>query len=627
MKSFFSPAGMLLIISALGVGCSGNQRITLFDAGRGDGDDAVSDGGAGDDGGGDGGTCPAGIRYCEGLAFYECGDDGATRTLIASCEDRCESPLGCVVCSPGTGRCDGEVSMRCSADGQRYDQLRDCESAGNRCGPSGFCEDACGEIEQTESNLGCRFTAVPLLVQETAITSGTFRIVIGNTWADEVAEIRVVRAGEEVAAVTVPPGAAEGVDLPWIEDTAFRFGSGFSPDASSLWESFVEQDSAYEVHSSVPVSVFQHSPGNTDGSASYSEASLLLPHHVLSGSFRVFAWPPFVDSDKFSFPSYVALTPAGSETVNVSLVASVDVLGAEGFFSSSSAGEPFELSLDPGQVAHVLPTDPRECLPSTPGAVQEPGRTRYDCPFADHDITNTVLTADGLLAVFSGHMNARVPINISASDHLQEQVPPTHTWGTEYVLVPVGDYSAVGREEVNVLRVLGSDRSSRVTFRPAVSGELEAEVPAEGFLEVTLNRTTTLRSDEPVLVAQYLVGAGYDHENPLLGDPSVFLPPPVDQFRKSYAFAVDGTFRGSGTHYAIFLRPVGEDVWLDGEIVAGRWLPAGAGEFEWRTQSIEPGGHFATSAERFGLVVAGVGDDESYSYSAGSDLRDIVTLR
>jgi len=502
------------------------------------------------------------------------------------------------------------------------------------CGASGFCDDACGAAERVDGNVGCRFSAVPLLNHEVLGEWTSFRVTVGNTDPVEAANVTIVRGERVVAQGEVPPGGAQGFTLPWIEEMTFRIGTGYSGDAVSLYESFATPNGVYEIRSDRPVVAYQHAPGKSIADAGTGDASLLLPHHALSGRFRAISWPPHVFNDRDSAPPYVVVAPAGQRRVSVEVTSPVALVDAAGLWSGVAAGDRFSFDLEPNTVVHILPVDPRRCAERTPGAVRSPyNPKRSVCPFPDHDLTGLEIRGDGPLVVFSGHFEAQIPIEIHVQDHLEEQVPPVEAWGSEYVLAPVGDFGKFEHREQNVARILGGDEAIQVSFRPAIDGMLEAEVPAGEFLQIRFDRPVTVESEDAFLVAQFMVGSGLgfdpdDEETPPLGDPSMFHPPPVDQFRNRYAFSVEDTFPRRGRHYVVVIRPRDSEVTLDGEVLGGAdWRPAGAGGYQWRFVEVEPGPHLATSENSFGLVVSGVGHAGSYAYAGGTDLRNIVDLR
>src|SRR5262245_59738288 len=74
---------------------------------------------SGDAGGSNGGgPCVDGARQCSNNALQTCTNGQFVTT--ENCPMACNPTLGCVVCQPGTGTCNGATSTMCDADGSGY---------------------------------------------------------------------------------------------------------------------------------------------------------------------------------------------------------------------------------------------------------------------------------------------------------------------------------------------------------------------------------------------------------------------------------------------------------------------------------------------------------------------------
>ncbi len=85
-----------------------------------------------------------------------------------------------------------------------------------------------------------------------------------------------------------------------------------------------------------------------------------------------------------------------------------------------------------------------------------------------NDLTGTRITSSKPLSVFSGSDCANVPTGRSYCDHLVEQVPPTVTWGSKFLVA-----SLEGRSSGERIRVL-SARAATVAVN-CVTGVLVSE--------------------------------------------------------------------------------------------------------------------------------------------------------
>src|SRR5688572_26294708 len=68
---------------------------------------------------GDDAPCTDGAQKCDGTTLKKCVDGELREEEV--CPIACADDLGCVVCVPGTGTCNGNESHACNATGTGYD--------------------------------------------------------------------------------------------------------------------------------------------------------------------------------------------------------------------------------------------------------------------------------------------------------------------------------------------------------------------------------------------------------------------------------------------------------------------------------------------------------------------------
>ena len=145
-----------------------------------------------------------------------------------------------------------------------------------------------------------------------------------------------------------------------------------------------------------------------------------------------------------------------------------------------------------------------------------------------NDLTGTRITSSKPLSVFSGSDCANVPQDINYCDHLVEQVPPTVTWGTKFLVA-----SLDGRSSGERIRVL-SARAASVTVNCNTNVSVsEFQLQSGGRFrefELPINSSCSIESTSPVLVAQYAYGGESDG----IGDPFMMIIPPIEQFTNNY---------------------------------------------------------------------------------------------
>ncbi len=434
---------------------------------------------------------PAATRCSADGKFLEtCADDGtAWNRAFCSVTGKCDSSSGapaCVppACQPGQRRCKAGSSTEveiCRDDGSGYD-AKACSAVDQFSTPTATCDsrindcvDPCGTAARNASYQGCEYwTAVlanseglePVFRANTAVgaqgtTPSDFAIVVSNPNASAV-NVKVQRyfnGAEEIApsapaavggVISVAAGSLQVIKLPWQE---------------------VEQTGkaryAYHVTTDLPVSAYQFNPLNAAIGNTYSytnDASLLLPAHILAGSYVVIA----NEHETSSYPSNIVV-PCATD------------YDCDGPGNACSGYDPrlgkyckASLSANPGLMAVVATQDntqvklrfsaavkrsrdgsiPAQAIGSTAtytlqryevlqvfsdiGGIKTcantagPNSPDQMCKYTS-DLTGTIVASDKPVAVFGGARCAFKPSNAFACDHLEEQMMPFETWGKTYV--------------------------------------------------------------------------------------------------------------------------------------------------------------------------------------------------
>ncbi|MAQ19179.1 MAG: hypothetical protein CMN30_30815 [Sandaracinus sp.] len=582
--------------------------------------------------------CTPGATACAGNTFYTCGDDGVSQVNPMVCEGACDTVEGCVACTPGQRRCDGTVSMVCAPDASGFVTARDCAESGVACGTNGYCNDACGNAEANKSNIGCEYWPVPLANLGGFTTDYDFRVVVANP-DDSPASVQVFRGDSVVAEATVAPGGLDDIVLPWV--------SGMSDGINATTPGSVSTtNGAYRLVSDRPVTVAQFNPFEYDSSSaadfSYTnDASLLLPSHSYTGEYITSSYiplsrtlvdpgfPPVIppSSDSSSSPGYIAVVGITPEptTVNIGLSAPV-AADRNGKFPATSAGNTISFTVQRGEVVHVVAAAPPACSAARPGFTVEDiggGTELQFCNETQYDLTGSRVQANHPVEVFGGHVCAYVPYSAQACDHLENQMPPLQTWGTEYVSAPMGDTSAAAR---NIVRVVAAFDGTTVTVEPAQGGVTGGPLSAGGWLEFEATTPFRVTGSRGVMVTQYLVGQQATTPAADRGDPAMIVLPPEEQFRSDYTFATPTSYNSStsGQSYLLIVREPGLAITLDGSPVTATFSSVGGREVA--TVPVEGGTHTMEAERGFGVFVFGMGQYTSYAYPAGLDLEEILLI-
>ena len=183
-----------------------------------------------------------------------------------------------------------------------------------------------------------------------------------------------------------------------------------------------------------------------------------------------------------------------------------------------------------------------------------------------------MITSNAPLAIFVGHECGQVPSDITACDHLVEQVPPHATFGTTFFALPFalresGDIFRVGSVvDDNEVVITCTRRTSMgvatVNMLPAVminEGEYHefrtfSKLDQSDLSSADYRRDfCCIETSKPAIVMQYSLGHSADLVNVVealgqQGDPAMSLVSPVTQYSNNVLLAttdqVRATFRG-----------------------------------------------------------------------------------
>lgn len=488
-----------------------------------------------------------------GFSRVVCDARGASSTEVACPANNYCDEGACVaqVCTPGSEPvCAGNDLVQCDSLGSELTTIADCGAGG--CS-DGECADPCASAT---GNLGCEFYAVDLdnfrdeCVSDAecfspAVCAGgvcsdsawlqQFAVSVANP-NDTAVDVEVLnRVGTLLSTTRIAARGTLLINLP-----------SSTIDNSGVFE-------ALRLRSTLPVSMMQHNPVNGVSIRS-NDTSMLIPTRALGTDHMVMAWP---SSSSLRSSFTVVATAAGATDITLTLAAATSAAasGAPGAFA---AGRSTNLRLFQGQalsVASVL--------------------------VSGNDLSGTTITSTQPVAVFSSHECANIPsTGTSFCDHLEEQVPPTSRWGTNYTLA-----RTVARgTEPDVFRVLARVDGTVIRTNPVIDGVNNVTLNRGQTLQFLSSTDVLLSASNDVLAGQFLVGTEYAppgltcdrffgvsscaiprspacDNTRSLGDPGFAILVPSSAGRTRYGFRVDGD---AVENYVTFSAPASATVTLDG---------------------------------------------------------------
>jgi hypothetical protein len=492
---------------------------------------------------------------CIGGVHHSCPRVGEFLELRkVDCEAQglvCVPELECATCVPDKLGCDEHRVVRCSSDGEELEVVEECDlEAGFTC-DAGRCVSLCVKAQSERSYVGCEFFAVDLdnaTISEIHDASRQqFAVVVSNLHdipIEVTVEANEAPFGEparavEVSRSLVPPGDLEVFALPRREV------DGSTPDGYNDGTHTAVSSNAYRVTASRPIIAYQFNPlDNVDVFS--NEASLLLPTSAIGSNYTVVGWPQTIgDSDEPSqdFDSTTSdedlrafLTVVGTRDgtrLTIDLGPDVvRVLGA-GPIPESGPGDSLVLDIGPFDVVNL----------ETQGFMA--------------DFTGSVIRATEPVSVFVGSEASDVPIfegyetRQCCADHLEEQLLPDETLGTQFVISRMPSRAAAlndafldptasvaeGNEPEWIRVVAVSEEPTEVTatlprpYNRFVLQQHQGEI-------LRADQDFMLEADRPIAILQALPSqevVGIPKQYPG-GDPAIIAVPPVEQYRDSYIF-------------------------------------------------------------------------------------------
>lgn len=500
-------------------------------------------------------------------------------------------------CEPGALSCtdDGEWILECNAAGTDLERSERCEQ-GLAC-VRGECLGGCALGDKDPSYIGCEFWTVDLpQYQDTLLGMDPRRVphsvVVANT-SDRDAEIQIESFSDippVFDALTVPAGGVQAITFPRadVEDTS-------------------RSTRSFRMRTTEPIIAYQFNPLNDVGVAS-NDASLLLPAEAVGTEYYVMSWPSGPDAlGNGPQTGWFTIVGTRDETTTVTIRFSATLIdGVDPDLQGITEGSTHTFTLERGDVMNFEALTEFQIFPPS---------------VTEGDLTGTHIVADKPIVVFGGHEQAVMVGSYDeegscCADHLEQQLFPVSTWGTQYAAV----HSPYRGNEVDYWRVLASVDGTRVTTNPAVPGLDGATLNAGEFAQIESDGSFEISATQPVLVGQFLVSQQDDRIARTKGDPAFVLAVPTNQYRSNYAIL---TPDGYAEDWITVTRPAGVTVLLDGvAILDSAFTPLGSGTLEWAHVSVTPGAHtlVAPGEERFGIAAYGYDSAVSYGFPGGLDL-------
>jgi hypothetical protein len=569
-------------------------------------------------------ACDTGTRRCEGNTFEVCVD-GAWDVVeqcplfcsldgCASCEgDNCVSDscmqssmdasyIGCeywavdldnaveVFAKPLEGQPGNEcvlwpsskqmlTPIRVCYDGS-YALAGRCDTPNDGC-PTGFsCTDSPS-------------TAIPIGICALDGEHAPYAIVVSNPQSYDVA-VTIENAAAMTMTLVVAPSDVKAIYPQQI---------GF-PDQSVDGTSKAAR--AYRVTSTAPVVAYQFNPLNNVDVFS-NDASLLIPSAGFGSKYVAVSYPTLTrrgpnTPGRDNYNGYITIV-AWQDDTQIEITPSANTLAGADGTPALLANQPRAFTLDKYDVLNLE---------------SEAGPDPFTADGLNGgDLTGTTIKAlnSKTIGVFGGHEAVKIaaPNSDCCADHLEEMMFPTSTWGKHFAVAR----TVARRDSPDIVRVVAMEPNTQVTMAPQpIGGPCPVLQPGQ-HCDVRIMQATTVDSTQPITVAHLLMSTIQGQTG--IGDPSLGIVPPFEQYRDSYKFLAPMNY---AEQYVSLIAKQGDDVRLDNTAVTG-WTPFAAGLMT-ASAPLSVGTHTISCPLECSVEVYGWSSAVSYLFAGGLNLHTIV---
>ncbi|MSQ78291.1 MAG: PKD domain-containing protein [Flavobacteriaceae bacterium] len=239
---------------------------------------------------------------------------------------------------------------------------------------------------------------------------------------------------------------------------------------------------------------------------------------------------------------------------------------------------------------------------------------------SDSDLTGSHIVSSNTtgknckrIAVFSG--SSFTPLgctSASSGDNLFQQIYPVSAWGKTYATAPMktrkgGDY----------FRILASKSNTQIT----INGWNNQTIGAGQYYEWLSDSAQYITSTEPVQMAQYQRTQNCDN---VTGDPSMIILNSAEQQLDDITLYSSPYQNITGNYINVLMESDDTSSFtLDGNKVSWSTIPSNSG-FAYTQTTVNSGNHRLTADSGFNAIAYGFGNVESYGYSAGANIVNLV---
>ena len=316
--------------------------------------------------------------------------------------------------------------------------------------------------------------------------------------------------------------------------------------------------------------------------------------------------------------------------------------------SQSYASQIVIIACENGTIITIIPTENIQVPfdsqdPTSPDSTIMAGNTSH--PIALHfgqtllvsnvdvgaDLTGTRIISNKPLTVVSGHQCANVLSSTSSCQQLAIQVPPTVTWGTEFLLTPTDI-----RSSEQYYKIVAAENDTTISFKASNATSFEQIFLSDAGKATTLvtekGAFYYLTSSKPVFVAQLAQGILIGDDG--ISNPAMAIVSPTHMYIKNTTFITlsEEDFPNSSIHLSVTVKSESyqpTDILYNGEALNCAWvaitdLEGNATGYgcTYNISGYETMHSIShTSDGLVSVIVYGFGEDSGYAYLTGMQFQ------
>ena len=312
-----------------------------------------------------------------------------------------------------------------------------------------------------------------------------------------------------------------------------------------------------------------------------TDAFLAFPTNALGKDYRVMT---YANSNVINASEFGIVGSQNGTTVTITPSVTT---------GTRTAGIPYTITLNQGDAYQLVNTTPTG------------------------DLTGTLITSDKPVGAVGAHGAANTPSGCTAADHICAMLPPTTTWGKQFVTVPLGGRDASGDQ----WRFMASQNGTIVT----INGTVQSPTLSAGqFLERNLTSKSVISSNNPILVGQFAKGITCSGGG--TGDPAMILIPPTEQFVANYTVTSVSGFTSNFVNVVAPTSIVGSITQNGTPVSPALFSPIGSSGFSGAVVPVSSGNQTFVGSLPFGLCTYGWNTADSYGYAGGQSFSPVATV-